>query len=83
MATGDNSFGISGVNWNSKIMVVKALDENNSGSYSAMIESIYYAVDNGAKVINFSIGGSGSESLKNAVDHCYNNNVFCCLHDEL
>ena len=76
MATGDNSFGISGVNWNSKIMVVKALDENNSGSYSAMIESIYYAVDNGAKVINFSIGGSGySESLKNAVDHCYNNNV--------
>ena len=76
MATGNNLFGISGVNWNSKIMVVKALDENNSGSYSSMIESIYYAVDNGAKVINFSIGGSGySESLKNAVDYCYNNNV--------
>lgn len=76
MATGNNSLGISGVNWNSKIMVVKALDENNSGSYSAMIESIYYAVDNGAKVINFSIGGSGySESLKNAVEYCYNNNV--------
>jgi subtilisin family serine protease len=37
MATGNNSFGISGVNWNSKIMVVKSLNENNSGSYSAMI----------------------------------------------
>jgi subtilisin family serine protease len=76
MATGNNSFGISGVNWNSKIMVVKSLDNNNSGSYSAMIESIYYAVDNGAKVINFSIGGSSySESLKNAVNYCYDNNV--------
>jgi|TARA_A100001011_G_C14261773_1_gene822774 subtilisin family serine protease len=76
MATGNNSFGISGVNWNSKIMVVKSLNENNSGSYSAMIESIYYAVDNGARVINFSIGGSGySESLKDAVNYCYDNNV--------
>ena len=76
LATGNNSIGIAGVNWNSKIMVLKSLDENNSGSYSAMIESIYYAVDNGAKVINFSIGGSGySEALREAVNYCYDNNV--------
>lgn len=76
LATGNNSTGISGVNWNSKIMVLKSLNENNSGSYSAMIESIYYAVDNGAKVINFSIGGSGySEALREAVNYCYDNNV--------
>ena len=76
LASGNNLLGISGVNWNSKIMSLKSLDENNSGSYSAMIESIYYAVDNGAKVINFSIGGNGySESLRNAVNYCYNNNV--------
>lgn len=77
LASGNNLLGISGVNWNSKIMALKSLDENNSGSYSAMIESIYYAVDNGAKVINFSIGGNNySESLRDAVNYCYDNNVI-------
>jgi thermitase len=77
IATGNNSIGYAGVNWNSKIMICKALDANNSGNYAAIAGSIYYAVDNGAKVINMSIGGSGeSTTLKNAVDYCYNNGVI-------
>jgi subtilisin family serine protease len=57
-------------------MICKALNENNSGSYAAMAEAIYYAVDNGAKVINMSIGGSGnSTTLSDAIDYCYDNGV--------
>ncbi|PZU87607.1 MAG: hypothetical protein DI529_06720 [Chryseobacterium sp.] len=72
----NNGIGYAGVNWNSKLMVLKALNANNSGTYSAMTNSIYYAVDNGAKVISMSIGGSSfSQALKNAVDYAYNHNV--------
>ncbi len=64
----NNSVGYSGVNWNSKIMALKVLDNANSGSYSAMSNSIYYATDNGAKVISMSIGGSSSSTtLANAL----------------
>jgi subtilisin family serine protease len=58
-------------------MICKALDSNNSGSYFAMASAIYYAVDNGAKVINMSIGGTGnSTTLSDAVDYCYDNGVI-------
>ena len=76
LASGNNSIGYAGVNWNARVMICKALDENNSGSYAAMAGAIYYAVDNGAKVINMSIGGSGnSATLSDAIDYCYNNGV--------
>lgn len=76
LASGNNTIGYAGVNWNAKVMICKALNENNSGSYAAMAEAIYYAVDNGAKVINMSIGGSGnSTTLSDAIDYCYDNGV--------
>lgn len=76
LAGANNGIGYAGVNWNSKLMVLKALNSNNSGTYSAMTNSIYYAVDHGAKVISMSIGGSSSSiSLKNAIDYAYDHNV--------
>lgn len=76
LAKGNNGVGYAGANWNSKLMVLKALDANNSGTYAWMINSIYYAVDKGAKVISMSIGGSSfSQALKDAVDYAYAHNV--------
>ena len=76
VASGNNSNGYAGVNWNSKIMVCKILDDNNSGFYSWWADAIYYAVDNGASVINLSAGGNGSSTLlENAINYAYNNNV--------
>ncbi len=76
LATGNNFIGYAGINWNSKVMVCKSLNDNNSGSYAAMAGAIYYAVDNGAKVINMSIGGSGqSFTLSSAIDYCHANGV--------
>lgn len=76
LASGNNNIGYAGVNWNSKIMVCKILDENNSGLYSWWAEAIYYAVNNGASVINMSVGGNGSSTLlENAINYAYDNNV--------
>lgn len=64
----NNTIGYAGVNWNSKIMALKVLDNNNSGSYAAMSNSVYYAADNGAKIISMSIGGSSpSTTLSNSL----------------
>ena len=76
LASGDNDRGYAGMNWNSKIMVCKILDDNNNGFYSWWAEAIYYAVNNGASVINLSAGGNGSSTLlENAINYAYNNNV--------
>lgn len=76
-ATGNNGFGYAGVDWNCKIMVCKVLDNDLSGFYSWWIEGIFYAVDNGAKVINMSLGGETySELLKEAVDYAFDNGVI-------
>lgn len=73
----NNNVGYSGVNWNSKIMPLKVLNNSNSGSYVNMANSIYYAVDNGAKIISMSIGGSGaSTTISNALDYANANGVL-------
>lgn len=76
VGTGNNTTGLAGLNWFSQIMACKITDSNNSGNYSDMIDGIYYAVDNGADVINLSVSGSASSSiLEQAVDYAYNNDV--------
>ncbi|GAA0894817.1 hypothetical protein GCM10009122_44990 [Fulvivirga kasyanovii] len=75
-ATGNNGIGYAGVDWKCKLMACKILDENNSGLYSTWISGIYYAVNNGADVINMSVGGTNySASMKDAVNYARNNGV--------
>ncbi|MFH0819177.1 MAG: S8 family serine peptidase [Patescibacteria group bacterium] len=65
IAAEDNDLGVIGVAPDAQIMALKALDENGSGSSSDIIESINFAVDNGANIINLSIGGYEYASLEN------------------
>ena len=76
LANGNNNDGYAGVDWKSKLMPLKILNDNNSGLYSWWIAAIDYAVNNGAKVINMSVGGSGfSSAMKDAVDRAHDENV--------
>lgn len=60
-----------------KIMPLKFLSGDGSGSTSSAVQAIYYAVNNGASVINNSWGGSGySQSLHDALTYAYNHHVF-------
>lgn len=60
-----------------RVMPLKFLDANGSGSTSNAIKAIYYAVDNGAKVINCSWGGpSYSKALLDAMTYAYSKKVM-------
>ena len=76
LAKGNNSIGYAGVNWNSKVMACKVLNSENQGYYSWWADAIYFAVDNGAKVINMSLGGTSSATyLEDAINYAFNNGV--------
>jgi subtilisin family serine protease len=75
-ATGNNAAGITTINWNTKIMPLQVLSDDGPGFTSDVAAAIYYAVDNGADVINLSLGGSVYDpSLKSATDYAYVHNV--------
>ncbi len=71
-ASGDNGVGVAGVAWRASILPVKVLDESGYGYYSDVIAGIRYAADQGADVINLSLGGSAcSLALQEAVDYAH------------
>jgi thermitase len=75
-ANGNNSIGYAGVDWNCKLMILKGINNNNFGYYSWWADAIYYAVNNGAKVINMSVGGTSSSiTLQNAINYALANQV--------
>jgi subtilisin family serine protease len=74
-ANGNNGIGFSGMDWNCKLMILKVL-KNDIGYYSWWANSIYYAVDNGANVINMSLGGDlESQALNEAIQYALDHNV--------
>jgi subtilisin family serine protease len=60
-----------------KIMPLRFLNANGSGATSDAIQAIYYAVDNGASVINNSWGGSNySNALREAYEYANSKGVL-------
>ncbi len=76
-AVTNNNRGIAGVAFpdNVKIMVVKVLSDSGIGFTSDEAKGIRYAADNGAKVINLSLGSGNSQTIKDAVDYAWNKGV--------
>jgi len=64
----NNGIGGSGVAPNAKILPIKVLDQAGSGDARDVAAGVRYAADNGAKVINLSLGGATeSSSLSQAI----------------
>ena len=55
-----NDFGVIGVAPNANIMPIKVLDQNGSGLIVDVAAAIQWAADNGADIINLSLGGSSA-----------------------
>lgn len=73
----DNGIGMAGVAWKCKILPAKAIAKNGVGFYSWIIQAVEWLADNGAHVINFSIGGDASSlALEDAVKYAFNKGVF-------
>lgn len=72
-AQGNDGVGVAGAAWNVAILPVKSMNSSGSGSYSAIANGITYAADQGAKIINLSLGGTlSSSTLQNAVAYAWN-----------
>ena len=73
----DNGVGIAGAAPNVHVMPLRVLDTSGQGTYSALADAMVYAVDNGARVINLSLGGAYPSSiLASAVDYAAANDVI-------
>jgi len=68
----NNNLGVAGVAYNCSIMPIKVLDSAGSGTYFDIAEGIYFAANNGAQVINMSLGGPvPSTTLGDALAYAY------------
>jgi subtilisin family serine protease len=63
-ARGNNGVGITGVCWSGSIMQLKILDFRGDGTVADELAAIGYAIDNGAKIINLSLGGPDDSDIE-------------------
>ena len=71
-----NGLGVAGVARKVQIMPLKVLSAQGSGSVAGIADAIRYAADQGAKVINMSLGGAfPSKVLKKAVAYAHGKGV--------
>jgi serine protease len=77
--TTNNSLGVAGMAFDCKLMPVKVLDYSGSGSAQALADGLYWAADNGAQVINMSLGWvpgyDPGPIVHNAIQYAYNSGV--------
>jgi len=76
-ATSGNGEGVSGVAPEVQILPVRVLDKTGNGDDDELALGIIWAVDNGADILNLSIGGAiPSTLLEGAIDHALANGVL-------
>lgn len=75
----NNDRGIAGIAWNLQLMPIKALQADGTGELSAVAAGIVWAADNGADIINLSLGGSSfinGKVLADAITYAYDRGAF-------
>lgn len=74
----NNGVGAAGVAFGCSIMPIKVLDHEGSGTVFNVARGILFAVENGATIINLSLGTYGSsQMLRDAVAAAYEQGVTC------
>lgn len=74
--TSNNSEGVAGLAYGASIMPIKVLDSRGSGSYADVADGVRFAADNGANVINLSLGGPvGTSYLEDALRYAHEKGV--------
>ncbi len=72
----NNSLGAAGIAFNCAIMPVKVLNKRGEAPYTRVADGVHWATDNGADVINLSLGGPYDDStLRAAIAYAHNNGV--------
>src|SRR5258708_1096605 len=75
----NNGKGIEGIDWDVRLMGIKAIGAEGRGGTCAGDLGIVWAADHGANIINLSLGGPGfgpDMTLSNAITYAYNKGVL-------
>jgi subtilisin family serine protease len=73
----NNAEGIAGINPGAQIMVLKTANKRGKSRSLSIYRAIRYAVDNGARVINISLGTKEVSRLQQiAINYAYHQGVF-------
>ncbi|MGC8786912.1 MAG: S8 family serine peptidase [Anaerolineae bacterium] len=76
-AVTNNGEGVAGIGYQTRLLIVKVLDASNAGTYSGIAQGIVYAADQGASIINLSLGGTSfSQTLLDAVEYAWSRGVL-------
>ena len=72
----NNGYGVAGIAYEAKIMPLKVLSRGGGGTVADIAEAIRFAADNGADVINMSLGGGGaSQAMEEAINYAHSKKV--------
>jgi thermitase len=76
-AAANNNRGVAGLAHGARLIPVKVLSATGTGTYAAIAAGIIWAADNGAKVVNLSLGGlAPSRTLCDAVTYALGRSAF-------
>ena len=77
IASQNNNIGGMGIAPFAEIIPLRVLDEKGSGTYSDIAQAIVDATDQGAQIINLSLGGyNASNMLRTAINYALAHDVF-------
>jgi type VII secretion-associated serine protease mycosin len=72
----NDGYGIAGISWSDKVLPVKIMTREGTGSTSDLISGIRWAADHGATVINMSVGGFPyTQGVQDAINYAWNKGV--------
>ena len=76
-AAANNNIGIVGANPRALIMPVSVMQSDGTGDVATIVKGIDYAVDNGATVLNLSLGTyANSRAMRQALERAYQSAVI-------
>ncbi|ALA60504.1 S8 family peptidase [Nitrospira moscoviensis] len=76
-AATDNGEGVAGINARAQLMPLKVLNFLGRGRSTGIAEAVFYAVRQGARVINLSLGGHAISQVEQlAIDYAYEKGVL-------
>ncbi|MGI8999798.1 MAG: S8 family serine peptidase [Candidatus Limnocylindria bacterium] len=75
-ANANDGYGIAGISWSDEILPVKIMTREGNGDTADLTSGIVWAANNGATVINMSVGGfPSSPYVQDAVDYAWDKGV--------
>lgn len=67
-ARGNDSYGVAGLNWRVSIIPIRVFGGDEFGTLGRIVNGMQYAVNQGADIVNLSLGGPGySQSMADVI----------------